>query len=132
MQLDGWTAVFLWSTVATSLMGFPFPFHHFIMTSHVAGILSPVVLGVALYARYARKLAGAWRRTYAVSAMIALYLNVFILVAQLFAKVPALKAFPASQSQSAFKLTQLIVLAIFVVLAVFATIRSRSEQLRAA
>ena len=86
---------------------------------------------MAFYARYTRQLAGAWRRTYAVTAMIALYLNVFVLVAQLFMKVPALKALAPTQSEPPFKMTQLVVLAIFVVLGVFATLRFRNEQLRA-
>ena len=63
--------------------------------------------------------------------MIALYLNVFVLVAQLFMKVPALKALAPSQSEPPFKMTQLVVFAIFVVLGVFATLRFGNEQLRA-
>jgi hypothetical protein len=74
-RLDIWTAVFLASTVATSVTGFLFPFEHF-LPSHGVGILSLVVLAVAILARYAFHLAGAWRRTYVVSAVIALYLNV--------------------------------------------------------
>jgi hypothetical protein len=129
-RFEGWTAVFLWTTVATSATVFLFPFHRF-LPSHVLGILSLIVLAVALYARYPRQLAGAWRRTYAVTAMIALYLNVFVLVAQLFMKVPALKALAPSQSEPPFKMTQLVVFAIFVVLGVFATLRFGNEQLRA-
>jgi hypothetical protein len=71
-RLDGWTALFLWTTVATSVMGFLFPFHHF-MPSHVVGVLSLVALAVALYARYTRQLADTSRRTYGVTAMVALY-----------------------------------------------------------
>jgi hypothetical protein len=130
-RLDGWTAVFLWTTVATSVTGFLFPFHRF-LPSHAVGILSLIALAVAVYARYTRQLAGAWRRVYAVTAMISLYFNVFVLVAQLFAKVPALKAMALTQSEPAFKLTQLVVLVIFLVLGVFATIRFRNEQLRTA
>jgi hypothetical protein len=59
-RLDGWTAPFLVSTVATSVTGFLFPFHHF-LPSHGVGIISLLVLGVAILARYARHLAGAWR-----------------------------------------------------------------------
>jgi hypothetical protein len=71
-RLDGWTALFLWTTVATSVTGFLFPFHHF-MPSHVVGVLSLVALAVALYARYTRQLADTSRRTYGVTAMVALY-----------------------------------------------------------
>jgi hypothetical protein len=128
-RLEGWTAVFLWTTVATSATGFLFPFHRF-LPSHAVGIVSLIVLAVALYARYKRQLAGAWQRTYVVTAMIAFYLNVFVLVAQLFMKVPALKVLAPTQSEPPFKVTQLVVLAIFIVLGVFATLRFRNEQLR--
>src|SRR5258708_2020878 len=85
-RLDGWTAVFLVTTVLTSVTGFLFPFHKF-LPSHGIGIVSLIVLAVAIVARYLRRLAGAWRKTYAISAVIALYLNVFVLIAQLFQKV---------------------------------------------
>src|SRR5437764_10602616 len=87
-RLDAWTAAFLASTVATSATGFVLPADHF-MPSHAIGIVSLLVLAVAIPARYAFRLAGAWRRTYVISAVTALYLNVFVLVAQLFQKVPA-------------------------------------------
>jgi len=129
--LKGWTAVFIWTTVATSVTGFLFPFHRF-MPSHAIGIISLVLLAVAIYALYGRSLAGAWRRIYALMAMIALYLNVFILVVQLFQKVPALRALAPTQTEGPFKLTQLVVLVAFVVLTILASIRSRSEQVRPA
>src|SRR6267154_881585 len=88
-RLDGWTALFLASTVATSASGFGFPFDH-LLPSHVVGIISLVVLAVAVAARYAFRLARVWRRVYVIAAMTALYLNVFVLVVQLFRKVPAL------------------------------------------
>src|SRR5258708_4146089 len=59
-RLDGWTAIFLASTVATSVTGFGFPFDH-LLPSHIVGGISLVVLAVAILARYARHLAGAWR-----------------------------------------------------------------------
>src|SRR2546425_4159862 len=90
-RLDSWTALFLTTTVATSVTGFFFPVQHF-MPSHAAGIVSLLVLAVALYARYARGLTGVWRNVYVVSAIIALYLNVFVGIVQAFLKVPALKA----------------------------------------
>ena len=130
-RLDGWTALFLASTVLTSVTGFMFPFHKF-LPSHGVGIISLLVLAVAIFARYGRHLAGAWRRTYVVTAMIALYLNVFVLIVQLFQKVPALKAMAPTQSEPPFKLAQLVVLALFVVLAIVAAIRFRNEPVRAA
>src|ERR1700726_725049 len=88
-RLDGATAIFLASTVATSVTGFGFPFDH-LLPSHKVGIISLLVLSVAIYGRYARHLAGSWRWIYVVSAAIALYLNCFVAVVQAFLKVPAL------------------------------------------
>jgi len=90
-QLDRWTSVFLWTTVLTSVTGFMFPFHGF-QPSYVVGVISLVVLALAIFALYRRHLAGGWRTTYVVSSMIALYLNVFVLVVQLFRRVPGLKS----------------------------------------
>jgi hypothetical protein len=129
-RLDGWTALFLTTTVLTSVTGFFFPVHHF-MPSHGVGILSLVVLGIAIYARYSRRLAGAWRKTYVVTAMLAFYLNVFVGIIQSFQKIPALHASAPTQTETPFKLTQLIVLIIFIVLAFVAAIRFRAEPVRA-
>src|SRR5438270_12757556 len=100
-RLDGWTALFLATTVATSVTGFGFPFDH-LLPSHKVGILSLVLLTVAILARHAFHLAGAWRWIYVVSAAVALYLNVFVLVVQAFEKVPALKAMAPTQSEPPF------------------------------
>ena len=118
-RLDGWTALFLITTVATSVTGFMFPFHK-LLPSHVVGAISLMVLAIAILARYSRHLAGGWRLTYVISAVIALYLNVFVLIVQLFEKVPALNAMAPTQSEPPFKITQVVVLAIFVVLGIFA------------
>jgi hypothetical protein len=128
-RLDGWTALFLASTVATSVTGFGFPFEHF-SPPHYVGVLSLLVLAVALVARYAFHLAGAWRRIYVVSAAIALYLNVFVGVVQAFQKVPALKAKAPTQSEPPFVIAQLVVLALFVALAIVATKRFAHAPLR--
>jgi hypothetical protein len=125
-QLNGWTTVFIWSTVATSVTGFLFPFHRF-LPSHAIGIISLIVLAVAIYALYGRHLAGAWRLVYAVTAMIALYLNVFVLIAQLFAKVPALKTLAPTQTEAPFKEAQLAALIAFVVLTILAAIKFHPE-----
>ena len=124
-RLDGWTAIFLVSTVATSVTGFLFPFRRF-LPSHGVGIVSLLVLAVAVLARYAFHFTGAWRRTYVVSAMIALYLNVFVVIAQAFQKVPALKAMAPTQSEPPFLITQLVVMVLFVVLTIAAARRFRS------
>lgn len=128
-RLDGWTGLFITTTVATSVTGFFFPFHKF-LPSHGVGIASLVVLAVAIYARYARHLAGAWRWIYVVSAMIALYFNVFVLVIQLILKVPALKAAGPTQSEPPFAVTQGLVLALFVVLTILAARKFHTGPVR--
>jgi hypothetical protein len=125
-RLDGWTAIFLVTTAATSVTGFLFPFHKF-LPSHAIGIVSLVVLAVAILARYSLHLVGGWRRSYVVTAMIALYLNVFVLVAQAFLKVPALKAMAPTQSAPPFLVSQLIVMGIFVVFTIIAAVKFRND-----
>jgi hypothetical protein len=112
---DGVTVVFLATTIATSVTGFP-PFFRFekLLPSHVVGVLSLVVLALSVYARYPAALAGGWRTTYVVTAIIAQYLNVFVLVVQLFAKVPALKVLAPTQKEPPFKVAQLVVLVLFI------------------
>jgi hypothetical protein len=117
-RLDGITAIFLFTTVLTSVTGFAFPFDH-LLPSHKVGIISLVALALAILARYALHLAGPWRWIYVVSAQIALYLNVFVLIAQLFEKVPTLKALAPKGTEPPFLVTQLVVLLLFVVLTVF-------------
>jgi hypothetical protein len=121
-RLDRWTVVFLATTVATSVTGFGFPFDH-LLPSHKVGIVSLLVLPLAIAARYAFHLAGVWRRIYVIGAAVALYLNIFVLVVQLFLKVPALKAIAPTQKEPPFVIAQL---------AVLATIRFRAEPGRAA
>ena len=121
-RLDNWTGLFLTTTIATSITGFFFPFHHF-MPSHAVGLLSLLILAFSVLARYRYKLAGAWRRTYVITAIVALYLNFFVLIAQLFQKVPVLHALAPTQSEPPFAVTQLVTLLLFVVLGTFAAIR---------
>ncbi len=130
-RLDGWTAVFLTTTLATSVTGFFFPFHAFTPAIGV-GIVSVLVLGLAIHARYVFHLAGAWRGIYAITAVISLYLNVFVLVVQLFQKVPSLRALAPTQSEPPFLVTQLIVLVLFVALGRAGASKFRTEPLRAA
>jgi hypothetical protein len=125
-RLDHWTALFLWTTVLTSVTGFFFPVEHF-MPSHALGIVSLLVLAVAMVARYPFHLSGGWRPAYVVSSVIALYLNVFVLIVQLFQKVPALHTLAPTQSEPPFLLTQFLVLATFVALAIAATIKFRKQ-----
>jgi hypothetical protein len=116
--------------VLTSVTGFFFPFHGF-TPAYGVGIISLLVLAVAIFARYPRQLAGAWRLIYVVTAVIALYLNVFVGVVQAFLKVPALHAMAPTQTEPPFKLTQLTVLALFILLGIVAVIRFRPEPIRA-
>ena len=125
-RLDSWTAVFLLTTTATSLTGFGFPFEQ-LLPSHIVGAISLVVLAVAILARYAYRMAGAWRTAYVVTAVTALYLNVFVLVVQTFQKVPALAALAPTQSEPPFAIAQLIVLVLFLVLGYRAVVSFRER-----
>lgn len=124
---DRWTAVYFATTVATSVTGFFFPVEH-LLPSHVVGLISLVILAVAMFARYRRHLAGAWRKTYVIGVMSALYLNVFVAVIQSFLKIPALKTLAPTQSEPPFQATQLAVLVLFIALTVIATIRFRPAR----
>jgi hypothetical protein len=124
-RMDGLTAVFLITTVLTSATGFILPAPHF-LPSHAIAILSLVVLAIALAARYKFHMAGAWRRTYVITAVIALYFNLFVLVAQLFMKVDALKALAPTQSEPPFAIAQGTVLLLFVILGTLAAKRFRA------
>ena len=123
-KLDGWTALFLATTVLTSVTGFFFPFDK-ILPSHIVGIISLVVLAIAILALYALHLAGPWRWIYVVSAMLALYLNVFVGVVQAFQKLPFLSRLAPTQSEPPFFVAQVIVMAIFVLLGIRAVMRFR-------
>ena len=127
-KLPGTTALFLFTTALTSLTGFLFPIHGFTPALGV-GIVACVILAVALFALYKERLVGAWRWIYVVTAMIALYLNVFVLIAQLFQKVPSLNALAPTQTELPFLVAQLFTLVIFVVLTIAAAIRFRIERL---
>jgi hypothetical protein len=118
-KLDGWTALFLATTVLTSVTGFFFPFDK-ILPSHIVGIISLVVLAIAILALYALHLTGPWRWIYVVSAVVALYLNVFVGVVQAFQKVSLLASLAPTQSEPPFLIAQAVVLVIFVVLGIAA------------
>lgn len=123
-MFDKWTAVFLLTTLATSITGFLFPFHG-VTPAIIVGIISLVLLAFAIFARYGRGLLGPWRWIYVVAAMTALYLNVFVLIVQLFQDVPTLKALAPTQTEPSFLVIQLVTLVIFVLLTIVAAIRFR-------
>ena len=106
------------------MTGFGFPFDH-LLPSHKIGIISLVVLAIAIIARYALHLAGPWRRVYVICAAIALYLNSFVAVVQAFLKVPVTTLAP-TQTEAPFVIAQLLVLAFFIALTVAAAERFRS------
>jgi hypothetical protein len=112
-RLDGWTGIFLATTALTNITGFLFPFTRF-LASHAVGIVSLLILPVVLWARYGKQLAGGWRRVFVVGSVTLLYLNVFVLIAQLFQRLPALIASAPTQSEPPFVITQLGTLAVFL------------------
>ena len=116
-RLDNWTFWFLLTTVLTSLTGFGFPFER-LLPSHIFGISSLVALLVAIVGRYAFNMQGHWRWLYVFTAMLALWLNVFVLVVQSFMKVGFLNALAPTQAEPPFLVAQLVVLAVFVVMGI--------------
>ena len=125
-RLPGLTAIFLLFTILTSATGFLIPplLTETLLPSHMIGILSLVLLAIACIALYGMKLSGAWRWIYAVTAMIALYFNIFVLIIQSFLKIPALTALAPGNPPSgpAFAVVQGLVL-LFFVLVIIGTVR---------
>lgn len=125
-RLNRLNALFLWTTLLTTLTGFLFPFKGFTPAIGV-GVFSLVLLAPAFFALYVKRLSGLWRKVYVVPAMIALYLNVFVLIAQSFQKVGPLKALAPTQTEPPFVVAQLVTLLAFVVLTILATKRFRAN-----
>ena len=128
-RMPGLTAIFLSTTILTSATGFLIPPLLFDKTlpSHIVGALSLALLAIACIALYVMNLRGAWRWIYALTALVALYLNVFVLVVQSFLKVPALHALAPSvpPAEPPFAITQGIVLVFFVIVIIGALRRYR-------
>src|SRR3979411_1366397 len=128
-RVPGWTAIFLLFTILTSATGFLIPplLSEKLLPSHVIGILSLVLLAIACIALYGMKLSGAWRWIYAVTAMVSLYLNIFVLIIQGFLKVPALTALAPGNPPSGpvFAVVQGVVLLFFVLVIIGAIRRFR-------
>ena len=122
----GMTALFLLSTILTNATGFMFPFEK-LLPSHIIAIISLVLLAVACFALYSKELSGAWRPIYLVTAMVSLYLNVFVLVIQSFLKIGPLHELAPSvpPSEPPFAVTQGVVLVLFVIAIVTAVRRFR-------
>lgn len=123
-RLPGTTALFLFTTGLTSVTGFLFPIRGFTPALGV-GILACVILALALFALYKEHLVGAWRWIYVITAIVSLYLNVFVLVAQSFMKVAALNALAPTQSEPPFAITQAAILVIFILIGLIAVANFR-------
>ena len=115
VRFPRWIGLFLITTLLTSVTGFGFPFAA-LLPSHIVGALSLVVLLGATAALYWKHLSGGWRRTFAVLSVLALYLNVFVLLAQLLQKIPALAMLAPSPAAPTFAAAQGLVLVLFAVL----------------
>jgi hypothetical protein len=126
-RMPGWTAVFLATTVLTSVTAFCFPTASF-DPPKVVGVVSLVALAVALVGLYGQHLAGAWRWVYVAGAVLALYLNCFVAVAQSFQKLPFLEPLAPTQSEPPFQVAQGVVLVVFIVLGVIAARRFHPER----
>jgi hypothetical protein len=128
-RMPGLTAIFLFTTILTSATGFLIPplISEKLLPSHVVGALSLALLAIACFALYGQKLSGAWRWIYALTALLSLYLNVFVLVIQSFLKVPALHALAPSvpPAEPPFAIAQGIVLVFFVIMIIGAIRRFR-------
>jgi hypothetical protein len=125
--LDGWTATFLATTVATSVTGFGFPIKG--MTPGLAlAIVSLVVLAPVIYARYGRHLAGRWRLVYVIGAVFAFYLNFFVLIVQSFQKLPLLHDLAPHQNEPPFLIAQVVAMLAFLVLGTLAARRFRAVR----
>ena len=126
-RLDAWTAVFPGSTLPTSVTRFLFPIHG-IAPGLIFGLLSLILPALAIYGRYPRHLEGGWRRTYAISSVTVLYLNFFILIVQLFEKVPALKTLAPTKAEAPFKLAQVSALVLVIALTMLSAVRFRGNR----
>jgi hypothetical protein len=122
------TAIFLAATALTSLTGFLFPFTK-LLPSHIVGIISLVTLALAALALYGKHLSGIWRPVYTVTALLSLYLNVFVLTVQGFLKVPLLKDWAPTQTEPAFLVAQGAVFVIFIGLMILTTVKFRPVRL---
>ena len=118
-RLDGWVGLFLITTALTSITGFGFPFIGLI-ASHYIGLFSLLILPPVIYARYRKHLIGSWRGVFVVGTALTLYFNFFVLVVQLFRRVPALLVSAPTGKEPPFVVTQLLVMAMFAVLSVAA------------
>lgn len=129
LHWERWGAAFLATNILTDLTGFGFPVDR-LLPSHAFAVLSLISLGVAMFAFYGRRLHGNWRPTYVIATTAALYLNFFVLVVQLFLKVPVLRSLAPTQTEPAFVAAQGFALLGFLALGYFATTGMKSYRPR--
>jgi hypothetical protein len=113
-----WTAIFFITNILTDVTGFLFPFKE-LTPGIILGILSLVALIAAGLAR-------SKRGAYVAAIAVALYFNVFVLIAQSFRKIPALAEIAPTQASPVFGITQLVALIVIILLAVTAWRRFRA------
>ena len=123
-----WTEVFLATTAATSITGFLFPLHG-VTPAQVLGVLCLIALIIASLSIYRYQSQGIWRRTYAITTVMALYFNVFVLVVQLFRRIPALRVTAPTQSEPPFQIAQIAVLLLFAAIGIRAASAKPQREL---
>lgn len=129
--LRGWTWLFLLTTLATSITGFMFPVAG-IKPSHVFGVVSVALIGLAVTALVVKRLKGRWRTVYVVSAMLALYLNVVVFIVQVFQKVAPLAELHPTRGDWPLIAAQGVTLALFVAVIALGTARFRPNPIHLA
>jgi hypothetical protein len=127
VRFSRWIDLFLFSTVLTSITGYGFPSVE-ILPAHIIGAISLVALAGAIAALYWKRLSGGWRQAFVILSVLALYLNVFVLLAQLFQKIPAITVLVSTSTSPVFGLTQGLVLALFIGLGWATTKRSNAAK----
>jgi hypothetical protein len=135
-RLPKLTALFWVMTVLTTVTGFMFLLVPGLVKGFTpamaTGVVATVAFVIALVALYVKNLYGRWRWIYAVTAVMSLYLNIFVLVVQSFQKLkilnplaPSLGPPFAAPQDFQFAASQGAALVIFVVLGVIAALKFR-------
>ncbi|MBX3456526.1 hypothetical protein [Ferrovibrio sp.] len=101
-QLSGW---FFATALFTSLSGFAFPAAAF-LPSHGVAIVALLVLALTLPARYRFGMLGIWRVIYAGGVVASVYLLLFVLMAQMFTRIPGLNALAPTLAEPPFAIAQ--------------------------
>ncbi len=125
-RLPSMTFIFLLTTIVTSVTGFMFPSSQ-LLPSHIFGVVSLVLLAIALFAMYVKHLTGAWRWIYVFTALFALYLNCFVGVVQAFQKLSFLQPLAPTQSEPPFAVAQGLLLVFILVIGFFAVRKFHPE-----